>query len=51
MEQFICRPANRRGIRLLVTLLRADFKESMIKVLRVVQRLNKAGYPSAILIR
>lgn len=51
MEQFICRYAHRRVIRLVVTLVRADFEESMIKAFRVVQRLNKAGYPDAILIR
>ena len=51
MEQFIRRHAHRHGIRLVVTFIRADFEESMIKALRVVQRLNKAGYPGVILIR
>ena len=36
MEQFIRRHAHRRGIRLLVTFVCADFEESMIKTLCVV---------------
>ena len=34
MEQFVCRHAHRRGIRLLVTFVRADFEGAMIQALR-----------------